>query len=349
MSDGMDVTLYGLSDWHRSMGDAEQECDDRLRELEADALRQAESDGWQYIGGETSGYDREHDAGADLYRCGAERVLLFLKGEDDLVVLDADVASMKHVNFESPPPIDITGQLLAALDGKIPAQVEKVVRTPDIRINGTGVSVRPSRRMKIRCKLKTISFKSLSVVASDLALGKDIQTVNIPSYESIHRIPYDNCGSPEQSFVRDYTTKIVRGWRLKTTRRITSSTKIEGNLKFTSAEASVSHEIKRELSTEREYSETKEETLRLTLPFKVAANSKVDIEIRVMSLEARRSFEGPVTVDGIAIAHYEENEKREHRLSDLLSEEDRSFELSGFYSNIDYEEMPIKVVATPCG
>lgn len=353
--DGKTVKLYAQSDWCDTMAEAEDECDDRIEDLEDRTVSDMESEGWEYTSGETSGYDREFDRTNSRYRCGAERVLEFVRADANFLELEAAPVTLKSA-LADPPPTDVEEQLLALVRSKIPASQSFRQCIPRIDWKtGTEDSadgVQEEKGMicfKVKRALQSITFKSLKVVDSNLQLSADVQVINVPRTEAILRVPYDNCGSPEQTLVREFVANVKRGWKFETKSTLTKTTKIEGELKFgESGSAGVSHEIKREMSTSRSYEETTETTEKRTFTVKIASNSKVDVEFRSRSLEARRSFGGPITVEGVLVAQYEGRIVKQYQLVDLLDASSRTLEISGYYSNIDYEESPMTVRATPC-
>ena len=112
---------------------------------------------------------------------------------------------------------------------------------------------------------------------------------------------------------------------------------------------SFSHEVS--FSQSHEYSESKTETRSQTIDFDIPEDTKADVSIVSRTFEIQRSYEGPVTVDGIVVATYGSGENagvRRFNLNQLLSEDERSFNIKGVYSTLDSLLQPIDIIDIGC-
>lgn len=351
------ITLTAESGWHDLQWDAESECGSLLDSMESDTISEEESNGGEYIGGSTSGFDVTYDESSEQYKCAGERTLNFAYDEDSS--LRKSMVDAETIDFEvyekrmsellaDPPPVDIAEEIRKRLNGKVPAS--QTIKIPGIPPRIPRPFPIRGNHIKIVVPLTSINFQNLEVISSDLVLSTDVSTINIPLSESILHIPYRNCSSQRQTVKRDIEFKISKGWKVEFSKKVVSSTTISGKLKFGSyGEASVERKLTTEISNSRSMSETRDEIVRTSLNFTVQENTILDIKVAVRSFEARRSFEGPITIDGTVNLIYGKGEKKLiHKISEFLNEEERTFIISGFYANIDYEELPIQLNETPC-
>ncbi|MBO0358981.1 hypothetical protein J0X19_13565 [Hymenobacter sp. BT186] len=354
---GETVNLRAESDWHKSLGDAEQECDDRLDEMEDEAIDEAESEGGEYVGGTTSGYDIEHDSDTDEFKCSAERTLNFIY-PDDTKKDKAIHETIKEVSYDeylklkaedSEPVVDVTGELRKLIAPLVPKTKE---HTYYRRVSMPGPFGGGHMRipMKVQLPLSSISFTNLTVISSNLELDDLAYTVNIPLNETVLHIPYRNCTPLQQSIKRDVEFKVTKGWKIEFSKRITSSTSIGGKLKFGKVgEASVEHKLTTEITNSKSISEVKEERTVTTFQYNIAANKIVDVKLTIQSFEAIRNFKGPITLEGTVIITYGKGEeKATKKLTDLLNETQRTIDISGYYANIDWQEMENILNSTDC-
>ena len=266
------VIIRAESGWHDSQSDAEIECDERLDLLEAEAIANAESKGGSYSTGTTSGYSIDYNSATAEYRCSRERVLEFSfsgdeKGMFPEIPYEEYVAALSR--SEAEPPIDITGELTKRLFPLAPKFVEeKIVLPRPIRTNFT-----------VRLPLKDIVFRKLSVVDSRLQLDDLAQVVNIPLKETVLHIPFRNCGGLPHTINRQFSYKVVRGWKISFAKKVTSSIKIGGKLTFKGgsfgAEADVAHRLSTEISETKDISETTDETVQTEVPPKEWTGAEV--------------------------------------------------------------------------
>lgn len=109
------------------------------------------------------------------------------------------------------------------------------------------------------------------------------------------------------------------------------------------------HELKTEIKNTKSISETKDEIVRTTYKFNVPANKIVDFKLTIQNFEARRNYNGPIILDGEVVLTYGRNEKIvKYQLSKLLNKEQRTIIISGFYANINWEEVPIDISEKDC-
>lgn len=322
------VTLRAESDWYRSRSEAEIDCDNRLDTLESSAISDAEGRGGKYVGGSTSGYDIVYNSSDDVFKASAERTLNFEFERNDEVT-DIDNISVPQDG------IDVSDTIASKARPAFPAVVRVRIRLPGGRAN-------------VNAKLQGVLVESLNIVSSDLRLGREIETVGLPSSETIVRLPFDNCGSTEQTLVREFAFEVIRGWKLILSKKITSKVSIKGSLKFADFGGEGSFERSTEITNTQERSEQKRETVRSTHTFRIAANKMADITISKQSFEARRRFSGTVVVDGIVLGDYEANHVERRPISAILSEADRTISVEGFYGDIDYSEDRTKITERNC-
>jgi hypothetical protein len=356
---GETVNLRAESDWHVSLGDAEQECDDRLDEMEDEAIEEAESEGGEYIGGTTSGYEIEHDSDADEFKCSAERTLNFIYPDDTKKSKSAG-ESIEELSYEeyvklkiedSEPVVDVTGELRKLITPLVPKTKE---HTHFRRMPAPGPFTPNIGRLRIPVRvqlpLTSIKFTNLTVVSSNLELDDTAYTVNIPLNETVLHIPYRNCTPLQQTIKRDVEIKVTKGWKIEFSKRITSSTSIGGKLKFGKVgEASVEHKLTTEITNSKSISEVKEERTVTTFQYNIAADKIVDVKLTIQNFEARRNFKGPITLEGTVIITYGNGEEKvTKKLTDFLNETQRTIEISGYYANIDWQEMENILNSTDC-
>jgi hypothetical protein len=205
-------------------------------------------------------------------------------------------------------------------------------------------------------KLNSITLHNLKIVSSNLVLDDDVITVGLPTEETVILIPYNNCGNPQNQTIRAQKTyKVVKGYRIDFTKTIVSSEKIHGDLSFSSLKAGAECTITTTLQNTQSISETKEDTETIDIPFNIAPNSIADLKITIQRMEARRRFEGTILVEGDMILLYlfgKPGHYAKHRvgqsLASVLNENQRTLTINGFYSNINYQLMPIQSSSKPC-
>jgi hypothetical protein len=322
------VTLRAESDWYRSRSEAENDCDDRLDALESGAISDAASRGGEYVGGSTSGYDITYDSSDDVFKASAERTLNFVfDTNNDLTDFDDSLLPQQD--------IDVSDTIASKASPFFPPVVRVRIRLP-----GGGANV--------NAKLMGVSVQSLEIVSSDLRLGQDIETIGLPSSETIVRLPFDNCGSTEQTLVREFVFEVIRGWKLTFSKKISSKVSIKGSLKFSGFGGEGSFERSTEVTNTQERSEQKRESVRTTHTFKIGANKMVDITLSKQSFEARRRFTGTIVVDGTVLGQYQAKHVERRVISEILSEADRTIPVEGFYGDIDYSEDRTKLTERDC-
>ena len=322
------VNLRAESDWHYSLSDAEQECDDKLDEMEEDAISESESEGGEYIGGTTSGYDIEHDSETDEFKCSAERTLNFLfpddKSSKSIASSKKEIEEFSYDDYlklrieESEPVVDVTGELDKLIRPIVPQTKEHThfrrgtrIGLPGGPFGGGGGGLRIPIPVKVQLPLTRIDFSNLSVISSELELDEQAYTMNIPLNETVLHIPYRNCTPLQQSIKRDVEFKVTKGWKIEFSKRITSSTSIGGKLKFGKVgEASVERRLTTEITNSKSISEVKEERTVTTFQYNIAANKIIDVRLTIQNFEARRNFRGPIVLEGTVLLIYGNGEQK---------------------------------------
>lgn len=362
------ITIQATSDWHYSQSDAEIQCDERLDSLESEEISRAESNGGKYVGGTTYSYSIEYNSSSEEYKCSRERTLEFIFIEEQ--ILESDIEEIEYEDFKvddlkisaekiaSEPTVDVTKQLEQLIKPKVPQTVlHEEVRVgggggfPGGFPGGGGGGRFPRVRIRrVNLPLSKIVFTNLNIISSNLTLDSNAYTVNIPTTETVLHIPYSNCGSNRQTIKRDIEFKVVRGWKIDFTKKITSSTKVGGKLKFGSiGEADIEHRLTTEITNHKSISETKDEILRTSFQFTVESFKITDILLTVQNFEARRNFSGPITLEGEVQLIYGSGQKViKHNLSGLLNNNERTMDISGYYANISWEELPVKITEKDC-
>jgi hypothetical protein len=355
------VNLRAESDWKHSQSDAENQCDERLDILEDEAISQASSNGGEYVQGSTSSYSIDYNSSTDLFKCTRERTLEFEYPEKENLIKQIELVDYEeHKNIKlinnvnsknNETPINVTSTLEAIIQPKVPAIITATYFRLENEFSPYD-NITLSRRVPytVNLPLTAIKFNHLNIISSSLLLDSDAYTINIPMTETVLHFPYYNCSSMEQSVRRDVEFKIVRGWKIEFTKTITSATKIGGKLKFGSdGEADISLELKSEIKNHKSISETKEEAIKTSYPFNIAANKIVDIKLIIQNFEARRNYNGPIILDGEVVLIYGQEEKKNvKQLSSILNEQERTIHISGYYANINWEEVPINITQKDC-
>jgi len=248
--------------------------------------------------------------------------------------------------------MDITAELTNKIQGKIPLSTEIEISVPTI--TGTGGSLRNHvPRIKIikvkkSLNLSALTFDNLTIEDSFLKLENEPHKIGLPNSDSFTVIPYDNPLISQQTISIEHSYKLTKGWKIDFTQIFVSSTKVGGSLKFdvggVGGNASFEKTVTDTITNSESVSETTEISGKLTVPFNIPAKIKVRITIGIQNFEARRNFEGNIIVNGNITIGYGNSEKVEvKKISDILGESERTFNVSGYYANIDWEELPINI------
>lgn len=350
--------IYAISKWHHSLSDAQDEVDDELEKMEDSVIRRLENQGYEYRQGTTTNYRDTYDRSRDKYKSKASRVLYFKKVEEEALKLFSSVMEFS-TSFEEDDKLDIENQLSEKVKSKIPSEkaVNEIryrtgyrnVPNPNIP-GGIDIPYRESYTVSVNKKLTNLRFSKLKLVASNLILG-EAEPIGLPLSDTIYKWPFDNCGSLEQSFSQQFDYSIRKGFTIEFEKTIESSTSIsvEMGFEFGGASGGASYESSRSLSirNSRSYSEEEEESRTGNFEFRVAPNTKNTISLTIQQFLARRKFEGNAIITGELVAEYE-NVKVKYKLLDLLNENQRNVNLKGYYSNLDYREIPIKIEEKEC-
>lgn len=346
------VTIEAESDWHHSQSDATSECDDRLDSLERSAISDAESRGLVYVQGSTSGYDIEYNSSDDTYKCSCKRTLEFdypdnsslkVNSEFKLRSEDETLKTLDPNEFNETPE-DVTVQLRALVMQVAPPNIRAdFLRHPVPQVYS----------------LSSVDIKNLKIISSDLIIDKDVELIGLPTEETIRHYPYQNCTSRDQTLKRDVTVKVERGFKVEFSKAVTTEETISGDLKFkfqhVEAGAEMERKIKVEIKNTQTITELRSETVVESFDFTIAANTITDIKLTIQQIQARRRFEGTILLDGDVTLNYFFSKRGRHQyhkvekpLSGHLSESQRTLNLNGYYSNIDYQTAPTELTEKPC-
>lgn len=242
--------------------------------------------------------------------------------------------------------IDITSELRGKIQPIVAQTLPVQIQVP---IFGGGWP--PLLSMKtttINLNLYSITFDNLKIENSKLVLENEPHPVGIPNTNSFEINEYDNPTISIQNYSIEHTYKITKGWKIDFSQTISSASKVGGNLKFEfsgiGGGASFEKTITDSITNSNSTSEITEITGKVSIPIVVPAKTKIKVTIGMRNFEARQNFEGAITINGDLILFYGNAEKSEvKKISDILTEDERTFKVSGFYANIDWKEMPIDI------
>jgi hypothetical protein len=346
------VSIRAESRWHESDGEAENECDRKLDELERKAISDARNDGGRYSTGVLSAYEFSYDRTRDLVKCARRKTLYFDypdKMQEDEQVEELTWEAYQELLNEGQikglaqnPSIDVSGTLRALLKPKVPQTENFTLHVPSI---GGG----PATRSTVAAPLTSITFQNLNIISSNLVLDNNAVPVGLPIKDQTWVYPYSNCTPAEQRHERDITYTVVRGLTITFSKTITSETRIAGTLTFSFGGGEASHTRNVSITNTRTISEERSETIRESYPFVFPANMICEAKLTIQHFEARRNFQGTIVVEGMAVLKYGKGMVIKNvPLSRLLNEQERTIFVSGYHGNLDYKVVPITITSKPC-
>ena len=360
------VKVVVSSNWRDSIDEAKNECN-RILDIKAeDVISREDYDGFYLTSSSYSSYSTESRKSDSEFRCTRARTLRFKEYEQR-----ADGGRQPP---DSPSPeaqvwmtqeSRVMASALLAKGARLIEPAGEAQETYFSRINDKiRQSLPPTAEISIKlppfdiefrinAHLNSFSVDAILIKNSKLKLEEREEIVGIPLSESVVRIPVSNCGTGislelHRKVEYGYTT----GFRIETERAMTDKYEISGKLSFgdyAEIGGSFSHEVS--FRETQEYSSSKTESREETIDISVPPNTKADISLICQRFEARRAFEGPVTVDCNVVANYgvgDHSVSRSYALSTLLSPEERSFLIKGKYSNLDTRVMPISIAPGEC-
>lgn len=202
---------------------------------------------------------------------------------------------------------------------------------------------------------EAIWLENLFFADSDLLLADNVVMSTLPENERIIVMPYTNELDAPQSITIKDTYKKITGWKAEFSESIQNSDSISGEVNFKinykvfdfGVEQKYEHKTIRTRSYLKSINESKEEIFDISMPFNIPPKQKVEIKIGYRNSYATRKFEGFVLIEADVKLKYG-NEwayvEKTKKLSSFLSSESRSFNLSGYYSDIDYKEIPVEIL-----
>ncbi len=218
-----------------------------------------------------------------------------------------------------------------------------------------GPSKPPDPNAGAHLNLENIYFENMFFIDSDLLLDDTVQMSALPENERIIILPYTNQLDAQQTITVKDTYKKITGWKAEFAENIQNSEMISGNINFkmnyeaisVGGGSSYEHKIVKTTSYSRVINETKEETFEVSMPFNIPPKQKVEIKTGYRNSYATRKFSGFVKIESDIKIRYG-NEwvfaEKTKKLSLLLPDEARSFYLNGYYTDIEYKEIPVEVL-----
>lgn len=378
-------TVSATSNWRDSEDEAKRECNRILDMKVEDVVSDEDHDGWELVSGSYSGYKTEFNQSRNEHRCSRSKTLRFKEyqavlfgGGSVASVLDEPVVSLETFNDFIHRRID-TDEFIKHLPNvsleTLPegAKVRLEEFRNSFRWQNSGfdmVSLKQAVmaalpqmhtvwidgpfgiKIAIPAPLVDASFHEFVITSSKLRLGDNAELVGLPLEESVSIIPFSNCGESELEIQRNREYQYTTGYRIEFSQSVTEHFDLKGSLTFEGVggiEAGFSKEVT--LSQTNEYSATKTEMKSESLNISIKPGTKGTIRLTSQVFEARRSFEGPIVIDCNVTAIYQREGTAHvsHRLSALLpSEEPRTIQSAGYYSNLDTRVQPIEITPEPC-
>ncbi|MCY1359616.1 hypothetical protein D9M69_461980 [compost metagenome] len=201
--------------------------------------------------------------------------------------------------------------------------------------------------------LTSFTISTLTITKSMLKLADEGEIIGIPLSETVVKFPINNCGKTVRiDLNRDIEYEFTTGYRITTEHSITDKYEISGTMTFGEGN-SLGGSFSREVSfrQSQEYSTSQTERRSQKMQFTIEPNTKAIISITSRKHEMVRSFEGPVTVDCTIYAIYGIDPAlgtKQFSLSQLLSEDERSFTLKGHYASLDTQVHDIDIEDIGC-
>ncbi|MCX8531133.1 hypothetical protein [Chryseobacterium luquanense] len=202
---------------------------------------------------------------------------------------------------------------------------------------------------------ESISLENLIFIDSDLLLDDKIEMSTLPQNERIITMPYTNQLDTPQSITIKDSYKKITGWKAEFSDSIQNSDTISGSISFKikylifEGGGGKQYEYKtvRTSTYSKSINEIKEETFDISMPFNIPPKQKVEIKTGYRNSNATRKFSGSVVFEADVKIKFG-NEwvfvEKSKKLSSILSTELRSFNLNGYYSDIEFKEIPVEIL-----
>lgn len=259
--------------------------------------------------------------------------------------------------------LDIKNLLIYQVQKFIPSTewfkfIEMKSKTPPP--TGRGVTIpSPSRPIDLNAganlALESFYIDKLFFIESDLILEDNVEMSTLPENERIIIIPYTNQLDATQSITIKDTYKKITGWKTEFSETIQNSETISGSLNFKikykviefGGENKYEYKTVRTTSYSKSINETKEETLDISMPFNIPPKQKVEIKTGYRNSFATRKFSGFIQIEADVVIKYGNQwvyAEKTKKLSSFLAEDLRAFNLSGYYTDIEYKVIPVELI-----
>lgn len=203
--------------------------------------------------------------------------------------------------------------------------------------------------------LESILIENIFFADSDLLLDDKIEMSSLPENERIISMPYTNQLDVPQSITIKDSYKKITGWKAEFSESIQNSDTISGTVNFKinykifdfEAEQKYEHKTVKTTTFTKSINLSKEETLEVSMPFNIPPKQKVEIKTGYRNSYATRKFSGFVVFEAEVKLRYGNQwvyAEKSKKLSAILSPELRSYNLSGYYTDIEYKEIPVEVL-----
>jgi hypothetical protein len=369
------LTITASSNWRDSIDDAKSECSRMLDSKVQDEISDQEHDGWYLISSSYGSYSIKNDSARNLYKCSRSKSLRFREYSEsdinfhyrpDTITNDfrennklskidfIKIDELQHVLYDQSKFLSQNPNLDS--DFLIPLLDRVRVLVPQVTdyyrmVIPPGIGPSHPIRAKFDAPLESVTFEGLHFITSRLKLSAEAELIGLPLSESVAIMPISNCGSGVSLTIHDKVEyKYVTGYRITVDESATTKYELAGKLEFDGfgVDGSVSQEVN--FRESREYSSSSEQTKEHSLDITVDSNTKVTIRVTSQLFESRRSFDGPATIGGTIVATYANGELvYRHDLTSLLPSADaRTFNLHGYYSNLDTRVQPINITHESC-
>ena len=370
------TVVSATSYWRDSIEEAKSECSRLLDSKVDDEISSEEHDGWYLISSTYDSYGIEEDESSSLYRSTRSKTLTFKKYDEDLIQIDMRGAidrkdSDAYLRLSKIPGFDqsyldklsssffvgsetnqdLNQDFLDPLLAKVRNIVPQTATFYKLVIPST-TSPTPPIRAQFEAPLESVTFEGLRIISSKLLLSTDSELVGLPLSESTTTIPVSNCGSGTSLSIHNKVAyKYVTGRRVSIQKTTKTKYEVSGKLEFMEVgglSASASQEVT--LQETNDYTSSTEETKEWSLDISIEPKTKVLIKLNTQLFESRRSFSGQATIGGTIVASYPGGEivNRYDLVGLLPSPADRTFDLNGYYSNLDTRILPIEIIPEGC-